>query len=864
MIDKLHSYPAAKAEIPTLTHFKHVFVKASAWINNRAENSLRSSWIGFSFNFTIFHFLTVRLGVALLLLGLGIFSGAISSAKAQLAPSVLLDNSRDTFDLWSHISILSDPDHTFTIADVLAKRKQFEAIRRPYANLGPHKDTVWLRTDVALSNDAPVNWWLSVDMVLLDEIDLYVVEEGQVTQNLSVPVQPVLARRSFAFGRPVFQLALQPGRHYELMVRVRKFAPYAVLIPVSLDRPDSFIKRDSSTLFWRSLVLGISSGFLIYALFVAALKRDPLCLWFSLFAACSSLWTSLYYGLQNEYLWLNLSVVHIDSIVSVCFLIRTISCFLFVDGVLDLREQSPLLSRLLKALAAFFALLTVLLVTHLVAGRLISLAFSIVGTSPLFLLVPFVVRRVRDRDPLWNWAIAGAMCYSIGMTVSTVLHYGHLPWNRWTDSAEHAGAFLNEAAWVVVMSIRTNRRQRAAELTAERERQAVAKLAIDLKNQKEIAEEASLTKSRFLAAASHDLRQPVHALSLFIGALRNVPMNAEGQRVVDQIEASADAMDRLFAALLDISKLDAGIVEILRRPFAIDAVLIRVCDDYAGEAAAKGLVLSYVRCRATVNSDPTLVERIARNLISNAVRYTDTGRIVVGCRHRGSSVVMQVWDTGRGIPPDQQEQVFHEYYQVDNPERDREKGLGLGLAIVQRVANLLECDLRLCSEHMRGSCFEISLPRASEAATLLSEPVDGIGPMLSTGLVVFIDDEKAIRAGMSALLTNWGYEVLAAGSADDAIQLLASYTAKPDLLICDLRLRHGENGIEAIEKIRTEYNASIPAMLITGDTAASRLHEAHTSELLVLHKPVPNSKLRATMARLIATKSIQQESDTEV
>ena len=619
-------------------------------------------------------------------------------------------------------------------------------------------------------------------------------------------------------------------------------------------------------------MVGVSSGFVIYALFIAALKRDPLCLWFSLFAVCSSLWLSLYYGLQNEYLSLNPSIVHIDSVVSACFLIRAISCFLFVDGILDLREQNPLLSRLLKALAVFFALLTVLSVTHLVAGRLISLAFSIVGTSPLFLLVPFVVRRVRDRDPLWNWAIVGAMCYSIGMTASTVLHYGYLPWNRWTDSAEHAGAFLNEAAWVVVMSIRTNRRQRAAELTvererqtAERERQVVARLAVDLGHQKEIAEEASLSKSRFLAAASHDLRQPVHALSLFTGALRSVPMNAKGQRLVDQIEASADAMDRLFAALLDISKLDAGIVEVLRRPFAIDAVLIRVCNEYAGAAAAKGLTLSYVRCRAIVDSDPTLVERIARNLISNAVRYTDAGRIVVGCRRKGSSVVMQVLDTGRGIPPGQQEQVFQEYYQVDNPERDREKGLGLGLAIVRRVADLLECDLRLRSERGRGSCFEISLPRASEAATLLSAPHhDEVSETPSTGLVVVIDDERAIRAGMSALLTDWGYEVLAAGSADEVIQLLAGYTAKPDLLICDLRLRGGENGIEVIERLRSEYNESIPAMLITGDTAASRLFEAQASELPVLHKPVPNSKLRATMSHLIATRSTQQESDADV
>jgi CheY-like chemotaxis protein len=178
--------------------------------------------------------------------------------------------------------------------------------------------------------------------------------------------------------------------------------------------------------------------------------------------------------------------------------------------------------------------------------------------------------------------------------------------------------------------------------------------------------------------------------------------------------------------------------------------------------------------------------------------------------------------------------------------------MGLGLSIVRRVADLLECDLRLRSEIGRGSCFEISLPLASAAATPLGAPDHEACETSSTRLVVIVDDDKAIRAGMSALLADWGYEVLAAGSAHEAIRLLAGYPAKPDLLICDLRLRDGENGIAAIERLRLEYNERIPAMLITCDTAARRLHEAQTSELTVLHKPVPNGRLRATIARLVA------------
>ncbi|WP_323123621.1 ATP-binding response regulator [Burkholderia alba] len=393
-----------------------------------------------------------------------------------------------------------------------------------------------------------------------------------------------------------------------------------------------------------------------------------------------------------------------------------------------------------------------------------------------------------------------------------------------------------------------------AELAAEREQRIVESMAIDLKRQKEIAEAASRAKSHFLAAASHDLRQPSHALSLFVGALRGVPMPPEGLRLVERIEASADAMDRLFATLLDISRLDAGVVAVHQESFAIDAVLARVCDEYLPEATHKGLTLSRAPCRAIVSSDPALVERIARNLISNAVRYTESGKIVVGCRRRGSRLAVQVWDTGKGIRADQQERVFEEYYQLDNPERDRNKGLGLGLAIVRRLATLLACELHLRSAPGRGSCFEILLEQApaEQPATHLRPPIGettDTAPM--RGLVVVIDDEQAIRDAMATLLGHWGHETLIAGSAREALDRLAKLSVRPVLLICDLRLRGGEHGVEVIERLRTEYNGNIPAILVTGDTATSHLLELQASDLLVLHKPVPSAKLKAAIATLI-------------
>lgn len=397
---------------------------------------------------------------------------------------------------------------------------------------------------------------------------------------------------------------------------------------------------------------------------------------------------------------------------------------------------------------------------------------------------------------------------------------------------------------VAILSVGTNRTFREN----VRLRIATQRMSAQLRQQKSIAEQASVAKSTFLAAASHDLRQPVHALGLFVGALRAVIMPPEGRRLIEQIETSVSAMDGLFSALLDISRLDAGVVEVNQRAFELGPFLARVCHDCRLEAEAKGVTLIYMRCSVVVDSDPVLLERIVRNLVSNAVRYTDCGRVVVGCRRHGSHVALQVWDTGRGIAPQQQEIVFQEYYQIGNPERDRSKGLGLGLAIVRRLTALLDCRLSLRSEPGKGSCFAIDVPVA--ARQTIAQTERDVSGSLATGLVLVVDDEIAIREAMASLLGGWGHEVITAASGDEAMARVADLPRQPHLIISDLRLRDHENGIEVIERVRAEFNEMIPAMLITGDTAPDRLTEAQTSGLLLLHKPVANSKLRAAIANL--------------
>jgi signal transduction histidine kinase/CheY-like chemotaxis protein len=371
-------------------------------------------------------------------------------------------------------------------------------------------------------------------------------------------------------------------------------------------------------------------------------------------------------------------------------------------------------------------------------------------------------------------------------------------------------------------------------------------LAEDLQQQKEVAEDANRSKSKFLAAASHDLRQPVHALGMFVGALSRHPMNGEMRRIVDHMEDSINAMDGLFSSLLDISKLDAGVVQPQLETFQINPMLERICHEYSGAAQEQNLSLALCPCTAAVVSDQLLLERILRNLISNAIRYTDHGRILVGCR-RGHALSVQVWDTGQGIAPNEQKKVFEEFYQVGNSERDRNKGLGLGLAIVKRLTVLLDHPLELISEVGKGSVFKLSLPIADIETDRGYPSMHSAAPGLRGGLILVVEDDPMVREAMRSLLTGWDNEVLVAGSGAEMLERVAECATRPDLILCDYRLRGQENGIDVIDRLRAEYNEDIAAILITGDTASDRLQEARDSGFIVLNKPVARSKLRAAI-----------------
>jgi signal transduction histidine kinase/CheY-like chemotaxis protein len=377
----------------------------------------------------------------------------------------------------------------------------------------------------------------------------------------------------------------------------------------------------------------------------------------------------------------------------------------------------------------------------------------------------------------------------------------------------------------------------------------------ELRDKSRQLELANTSKSRFLAAASHDLRQPLHALNLFVAQLRTEPDADERDRLVERIDAAVNAMNELFSALLDMSKLDAGVLELELTDFPAEQLLRRMETTFADAAREKGLQLKVVPSTAWIRSDFILLERILLNLVSNAVRHTVRGGVVIGCRRRGERLRLEVWDSGVGIPKDQQKNVFGEFYRLEGSKPDPRGSLGLGLAIVDRLGRLLGHPIELTSVVDKGSHFSVSVPAASKRHDAAETPVSP-GPVsdpIPGKLIVVIDDDTLALDGMRGILRGWGCEVVSADSDTAALTRLAALGQQPDLIISDFRLAGGKTGIDAIECLRAALGAAVPALLITGDTAPQRLREANASGYHLLHKPVPLMKLRALLNQMLKT-----------
>ena len=360
---------------------------------------------------------------------------------------------------------------------------------------------------------------------------------------------------------------------------------------------------------------------------------------------------------------------------------------------------------------------------------------------------------------------------------------------------------------------------------------------------------ANEAKTRFLAAASHDLRQPIHALSLFVGELRASRLPQRSSALARQIEQSVESLSELLEALLDLSKLDVGAIHAEARPLALQPLLSRLAAQFEPSARSKGVALTQVRTSLWVHSDPLLLERILLNLIANAVRYTDRGRILVGCRRRGDNVELLIADTGIGIDPAHIANIFQEFFRAAPIERSAGGGLGLGLAIVKRLALLLNHRVDVESTLGKGTVMRVSLPRAHPQELTL-EVRAAVTDNLRGLCVLVIDDEAPIREAMRGLLSRWHCEVMTAGSGAEALGL--ARLRRPDVVLCDLNLAHGESGIHVMNMLQSACGPALAWAFVTGESSPEATAAARNTGRPLVFKPTPAGKLRAVLEHLVS------------
>ncbi|PPE71702.1 response regulator [Caldimonas thermodepolymerans] len=440
--------------------------------------------------------------------------------------------------------------------------------------------------------------------------------------------------------------------------------------------------------------------------------------------------------------------------------------------------------------------------------------------------VPTIASIAAERT-LYSYELAGVLMLTMAMTALLGRNY--------RQAMER----------VIELKVRTE--QLAEQLRVEKE---VAEAA------RRDAEVANRAKTQFFAAASHDLRQPLHAVGLFAEALRSKSRDEEVIQLVNSINSSVDALEGLFSELLDITKIDTGAVECRPEHFSLRDIFARQRLHYEPIAFEKGLELKFRGGHHHAYADPVLVDRILRNLISNAIRYTEDGGVLVSCRARGDRLLLQVWDSGVGIREQELGRIFEEFYQVkvDQPlPPHQRKGLGLGLAIVRRLADLMQAELTVRSVPGRGTVFSLWVPkgrppRIEEATAPRSAP---LGLTLDRRHIVVVEDEPAVREGLEVLLKSWGATVYAFDTVEPCRQWAAQASQqglRPDLVLVDYRLDASSNGIDALKMLRGFFDASLPAIMVTGSTTATLEAEAQKHDFHLLFKPVVPNKLRAMIA----------------
>lgn len=379
-----------------------------------------------------------------------------------------------------------------------------------------------------------------------------------------------------------------------------------------------------------------------------------------------------------------------------------------------------------------------------------------------------------------------------------------------------------------------------------------------LESARQLAEQANVAKSRFLAAASHDLRQPLQTLALLHSLLAKLVQGDERQKIIARLDQTLGAMSGMLNTLLDINQIEAGTVHAEIVSFPVNDLLAPLRDEFSYQAEAQGITLRFVPCHLSIRSDPRLLDQVIRNLLANALKYTPRGKVLLGCRRHEGMVSIEIWDTGIGIPPNELDAIFDEYHQLDNAARERHRGLGLGLSIARSLAHLMGHRIRVRSQPRKGSVFKIEVGHSvgeatpSHASRRPVSPEGAVEDVHRTGAILVVEDDPEVRGLLEVLLTDEGHRAAAAPDGIAAMEWVTRDTFRPDLILADYNLPNGMDGLQVAAKIREALHRQIPVIILTGDISTGALRAIARENCVQFNKPVQLAALTQSIQHLLA------------
>jgi len=749
-----------------------------------------------------------------------IFFIALFSSNIISANSTVLDTSNIyTNAIGNYVSFYQEEDNAMSTAQSLQKFNdgQFIQSGKPVLNFGLTKKPVWIAFKVNNSSSSPAEKRLTIEAPWLDKISLSLITNNQISTQYELG-------DSYSFEhRPINERFVSVSYNFpvgETTVLARIESADPLVIPLYLSTIEQQQAKIQKNNYLYGLLYGALLSLLAYNFMLFLSLGLSRYLFYSIHLLIFIALNLSYTGHGYQWFWPQ-SLLWQQWSVPILMHIFGLSGLLFASQFLNSKQLFPRIHKSVLLISGLF--ISLLLFSMLMGDQSLALLSSIIFISAYgWILITMAVLSLINGNKAARFFLLATVTAAISASITATAASGLIPFNDLTVHAAEIGMVFD----AIFLAL------------------ALAHFFRVSEEKKVAAELANNAKSKFLAAASHDLRQPLYALTLFTEALEHKAENPESLKITKQIGRSVDALQTLLDTLLDISILDAGALEVNKSDFKLKPVLNKLASEFNPISAEKNLLIEWPETLAILHTDPNLLEQILRNFISNAIRYTDTGQIKVTCEPAIKGITINIIDTGIGISKTNQKTIYEEFQQLDNPERDRSKGLGLGLSIVKRTASLLGHKIKLHSSLGQGSTFSITVDSSQyiEPSPIQHETVEVTGIKM---LVLLIDDEDDIREGMELLLPLWGCEIVACASEAEAIQVLNDSQLIPDAVICDFRLPGNRNGLDAISAVNNICKTNIPAIIITGDTQKESLAQIHASGYQVLHKPVAPVKLRS-------------------